>query len=93
MESTTTQGKSIASLVCSWLAVERHYLGHSQAIEALKAKQERQLKTQREIKQQISDLIGDCREKYIQSDDGFFRIIKSASGVVGIRKIEIESDA
>jgi len=93
MESITTQGKSIASLACSWLAVERHYFGHSQAIEALKAKQERQRNTQREIKQQISDLIGDCREKYIQSDDGFFRITKSASGVVTIRKIEIESDA
>lgn len=87
------QGKSIASLACRWLAAERLYFRHSQAVEALKAKQERQLKTQRKIEQQISDLIGDCREKYIQSDDGFFRITKSASGVVTIRKIEIESDA
>ena len=93
MGSITTQGKSIASLACSWLAVERHYFGHSKAIEELKAKQERQLDTQRKIKQQISDLIGDCCEKYIQSDDGFFRITKSASGVVTIRKIEIEPDA
>ena len=93
MESITTQGKSIASLACRWLAAERHYFGHSQAIEELKAKQERQLDTQREIRQQISDQIGDCREKYIQIDDSFFHITKSASGVVTIHKIEIESDA
>ena len=93
MESITTQGKSIASLACRWLAAERLHFLHSQAIEELKAKQKRQLDAQRKIKHQISDLIGDCREKHIQIDDSFFHITKTASGVVAIRKIEIESDA